>query len=91
MKPTFANLIAATATSANTTQVHARRVLEDFFRHLSDAVWAAGRVNVPGLAAFRVRVRKKRKISNPKTREPMTLPSTRSVSARVAKPWRRRG
>lgn len=90
-KPTFANLVEATAVTSKMTKKHTRLALENFFQHLSDAVWATGRVSVPGLASFRVRARKSRRISNPQTGEAMTLPRTRTVHARVAGAWRRRG
>lgn len=90
-KPTFANLIDATAVTSKMTKKHTRLALENFFQHLSDAVWATGRVSVPGLASFRVRTRKARNISNPQTGEPMTLPRSRAVIARVASAWRHRG
>lgn len=91
MKPTFANLIEATSATTGLDKKHTRLVLMGFFKHLSDAVWAAGRVRVPGLGAFRVHTRKARRISNLGTRELMLLPSDRAVAVRVCGSWRRRG
>jgi nucleoid DNA-binding protein len=90
LKPTFAALVAQVAAAAGTTQPKARAVLQSFFAELSDAVWATGRVVVPGLGAFRVRARRARKVLNPDTSLPMVLPAERVVACRVAKQWRRR-
>lgn len=87
MKPTFANLIAATATDAKVSREITRRVLEAFFTQLADAVWAWGRVMVPGLALFRVRVLGDRRSA---LAAAVTVPAHRVVFARVAKLWRRR-
>lgn len=90
MKPTFANLIAATANQAQLSRAGTRAVVEAFIGQLADAVWAQGRVAVPGLAVFQVRTRRPRKGVNPHTNEPIAMPAHRSVYARVAKSWRRR-
>lgn len=91
MKPTFANLIAATADQAQWSRERTRSVVETFIGQLADAVWAHGRVVVPGLGMFQVRSRRPRKGVNPHTNEPIAMPARRSVYARVAKSWRRRG
>lgn len=88
MKPTFENLVAVTAELERVTPFLVNRVLKRFFAQVAGAVWATGRANVPGLAAFSLRSRKARRITNPITREWMRLPRLRSVHARVAKAWR---
>lgn len=91
MKPTFPNLIAATAAATQLSQALARLVLEAFFEQLAEAVWAQGRVAVPGLGLFQVRRRRAHRIVNPQTNRPVLIDAHRSVYARVAKSWRRRG
>lgn len=87
MKPTFANLIEVTATDAKVSRAVARRVLEAFFAQLAEAVWSWGRVFVPGLALFSVRLRRDRRSP---LASAVTVPAHRFVFARVAKIWRRR-
>lgn len=98
MKPTFANLIAATASRAQLSQAVTRAALEAFFVELSIAVWVCGRCLVPGLGVFKVRTRTARKVLDPGKpagrymgQRVHYLPAHRSVYARVAKSWRRRG
>lgn len=89
MKRPWLELVDATAAATGETKAATERVLRQFFEHLAEAVWATGRVGVPGLGAFRVRSRKARRIANPQTGEPMKLPRERAVHCRVAASWRR--
>jgi len=90
MTPTFANLVAATAETAQLPKNATLRVLREFFKHVSEAAWAAGKVKIPGFITLRAASRKARRISNPHTRELMTLPAQRVMVARVVGSWRHR-
>jgi nucleoid DNA-binding protein len=89
----YARLLREVAEAEGTTLKLARAVLDRFIAELPKAVWATGRLVVPGLGSFRVRARKQRRISDPSDPERarvMTLPATRLVACRVAESWRRR-
>jgi len=64
-------------------------VLKDFVETLARTVWEVGRVNVPGLGAFRVKQRKARRIVKPNgERGFIKLPAHRVATCRVASSWR---
>jgi DNA-binding protein HU-beta len=90
LKPTFANLVAATAETAQLTKKDTLRVLREFFRHVSEGAWAAGQVKIPGFITLRAGTRKARRIRNPQTHELMDLPARRVMVARVVSGWRNR-
>jgi nucleoid DNA-binding protein len=87
----YERLLLEVAIAEGITQKLARAIVEQFVARLPEVVWARGRFVVPNLGSFRVRLRKGRRIRNPKTRELMKLPKSRAVAVRVSNHWRSRG
>lgn len=88
---TFAALIDAVADRQQCSRKVARGVVEGFIEPLGEAAWRDGRLVIPGLGAFNVRQRKPRRLMNIDTSLPMTLPSHRVLTCRVASSLRVRG
>lgn len=87
----YDDLVRAVARLEQLPLAHVRRTIEQFVALVPGVVWALGRLSVPGLAVFRVRARKGRRVMNPHSRELMWLRRERAVAVRVAGSWRRRG
>lgn len=91
---TFAHLIDDTALEHGLSKAQVRRMLEYVVDYVDGATWADGRFMWPGLATFRVRERKARMVAmahpDGGPSSAFSVPAHRTVTAVVAKSWRRR-
>lgn len=90
MKATFRSLVHAVAEAEGQSQRRVAGALRRFFAELGEAVWASGRVSIPGLGTFEVRRRRARRVATPGDLHVMMLPESQVVVCRVAARWRRR-
>ena len=65
-------------------------LVDDVFEHVADTLVAEGRFNHAGFGTFSVRVRSARTGINPRTREPLSLPESKTVLFRPSQKLRDR-
>lgn len=82
---TKAELVESVAHVTWATQVDTRVVLDVTFSRIALALERGQSFRWPGFGTFSVRRRKARLILNPVTKQPMRLPSSKTVGFRAAK------
>jgi DNA-binding protein HU-beta len=81
---TKAELIEAVARSAELPKETVAGVIELTFEQISRALRKDKRFWVPGFGTFSIRRHKARRGANPRTKEPIIIPATRTVGFRPA-------
>lgn len=73
------------------TKKAARELLLTFLENVQEDLtrYGGGRVSIPGFGVFTLRTRKERRVLNPRTKESMVLPATKTVGFRPAKELRK--
>jgi DNA-binding protein HU-beta len=82
---TKAELVARIAEDSTITQAQANKALQSFIAAVSEEIKGSGSINVNGLGTFSVSERAARSGINPRTREPIKIPSSKSVKFKCAK------
>ncbi len=78
-------LIAAVAEKAGLTKKDAERVLNATFDAISGSLANGDRVQVSGFGIFEVKAREARTGRNPRTKETITIPATKSPVFKASK------
>lgn len=81
-------LIEALAEKLGSSKAQAEKFLNGFVDVVTEKLSNGYDVNITGFGSFRVVTRAARKGVNPKTREPMQIPASTSVSYKVGKTLR---
>lgn len=76
---TKADLIAQVAANTDMTKKDADKAVNALFDALSNALANGEKITISGFGTFEVRERAERQGINPRTREPITIPATRSI------------
>jgi DNA-binding protein HU-beta len=82
---TKAELVAKIAEDAQLTQAQANRALQSLIDAVSAEIQSSGTINVTGLGTFSVSERSARSGINPRTREPIQIPYSKSVKFKCSK------
>ncbi|MDR1039110.1 MAG: HU family DNA-binding protein [Deltaproteobacteria bacterium] len=82
---TKAELVARIAEEAQLTQAQANKALLCLIAAVSEEIQASRPINVTGLGTFSVSERSARHGINPRTREPIKIPSSKSVKFKCSK------
>jgi DNA-binding protein HU-beta len=82
---TKAELVARLAEDTETTQAQAAKSLNSLIAILVDEIKDSGGVALAGLGSFTLVERAARQGFNPKTKEPIKIPASKTVKFRVAK------
>lgn len=88
-----ADLVSKVAESTNQTKVVTRKILDNFLEAVSDTLAAGNNIEIRGFGSFKVKKRKAQVARNPRTGEPVNIPSrfvpafkpSRNLLKRVAK------
>lgn len=67
------------------TKKQAGEAFDAVFQHISNALADEDRVQVPGFGTFSVSFRKERQGLNPQTKQPITIPASKSVRFKPGK------
>lgn len=67
------------------TKKAASEAFDAVFDHMSGLLAGGDRVQVPGFGTFQISERAERQGRNPKTKEPMTIPASKSVRFKPGK------
>jgi DNA-binding protein HU-beta len=82
---TKAELVAKIAEEAQLTQAQAGKALLSFVNAVSDEIRKSGSINITGFGVFAVSERSARTGINPRTRQPINIPSSRNVKFKCSK------
>jgi DNA-binding protein HU-beta len=82
---TKAELVARLAEDTELTQAVASKALNSLLVVLAEEIKNSGGITLSGLGSFVVVERAARKGFNPKTKEPIRIPASKTVKFRVAK------
>ncbi|MDR1487340.1 MAG: HU family DNA-binding protein [Deltaproteobacteria bacterium] len=82
---TKAELVAKIAEDTNLTQSQAAKALNSLLETILDEIKNTGNITLAGLGSFNLVNRAARAGFNPKTREPLRIPASKSVRFRPAK------
>jgi DNA-binding protein HU-beta len=82
---TKAELVAKLAQDTEMTQAQAAKALNCLLAVLADEIKNSGGISLAGLGSFALVERAERKGINPKTKEPIIIPASKTVRFRVAK------
>jgi DNA-binding protein HU-beta len=85
---TKAELVSRIADEAQITQSQANKALQSFINAVSLEIKENSSINVTGLGTFSVSERAERAGINPRTREPIKIPASRSVKFKCSKSLR---
>ncbi len=88
-----ADLVSKVAESTNQSKVVTRKILDNFLEAVSDTLAAGNNIEIRGFGSFKVKKRKAQVARNPRTGEPVNIPSrfvpafkpSRNLLKRVAK------
>jgi DNA-binding protein HU-beta len=78
-------LIDAISMSMGISKTQAEKFLNTFVAVVTEKLTGGFEVNITGFGSFRVVTRRARKGTNPKTRQPMQIPPSTSVTYTVGK------
>ncbi len=78
-------LVAAVAEKAEISRKDAEKVLKAFTDVVTDALVKGEKVQMVGFGTFEVAERAEREGRNPKTKEPMTIPASKSPKFKAGK------
>ena len=67
------------------TKKNIEKVVDHVFTNLTSSITEEGRLSYPGFGTFEVRERKEREGLNPRTKEKITIPASKTVGFRPAK------
>lgn len=79
------NLVDVVAAKANLKKKEAEAAVDAVFGALEDELAQGGKVLIAGFGSFKVKERAARMGRNPKTREPIEIPASRSVAFSAGK------
>ncbi|MDR1111643.1 MAG: HU family DNA-binding protein [Deltaproteobacteria bacterium] len=82
---TKAELVAKLAEDTEMTQAQATKALNSLLSVLVDEIKTNGGIALSGLGSFSLVSRSERQGFNPKTKEPLVIPASKTVKFRVAK------
>ncbi len=88
-----ADLVSKVAESTNQSKVVTRKILDNFLESVGDTLAAGNNIEIRGFGSFKVKKRKAQVARNPRTGEPVNIPSrfvpafkpSRNLLKRVAK------
>ncbi len=88
-----ADLVSKVAESTNQSKVVTRKILDNFLEAVGDTLAAGNNIEIRGFGSFKVKKRKAQVARNPRTGEPVNIPSrfvpafkpSRNLLKRVAK------
>lgn len=88
-----ADLVSKVAQSTNQSKVVTRKILDNFLEAVGDTLAAGNNIEIRGFGSFKVKKRKAQVARNPRTGEPVNIPSrfvpafkpSRNLLKRVAK------
>ncbi len=83
-----ADVISAIAEQAGITKKEATAAFDAFVNHISDSCQKGERCAVPGLGSFSISHRKAREGRNPRTKEKINIPASKSVRFKAGKDLR---
>lgn len=84
-KADLIELMMKSKTAGFETKAQAERSLEAVLESIKKGLKKSGSVRLINFGTFEVRKRKRRKGLNPRTREPMMIPASKTVAFRVGK------
>ncbi len=67
------------------TKKEAAEAFDGVFEHIAQLLASGERVQVPGFGTFQISERAERQGRNPKTKEPMTIPASKTVRFKPGK------
>jgi DNA-binding protein HU-beta len=82
---TKAELVAKIAEEANLTQAQTTRAFNSLIGNIANEIKATGNLAIAGLGTFAVVSRAARPGINPRTKEAITIPATKTVKFKCAK------
>ena len=88
-----ADLVSKVAESTNQSKVVTRKILDNFLEAVGDTLAAGNNIEIRGFGSFKVKKRKAQVARNPRTGEPVNIPSrfepafkpSRNLLTRVAR------
>lgn len=88
-----ADLVSKVAQSTNQSKVVTRKILDNFLEAVGDTLATGNNIEIRGFGSFKVKKRKAQVARNPRTGEPVNIPSrfvpafkpSRNLLKRVAK------
>ncbi|MEX0271394.1 HU family DNA-binding protein [Leptolyngbyaceae cyanobacterium UHCC 1019] len=84
-----AELVAAAAISADTTQTQTTKVLDALLAHIQAAIVRGDKVTLVGFGTFEPQHRKEREGRNPRTGEAITIPATTVPVFHAGEPFKK--
>lgn len=76
---TKTDLVDMVAQDLGLSKIDAQKTLEGVLTKISEGLARDGKVQIQGFGTFQVKHRKERMGRNPQTKEPMTIPASRTV------------
>ena len=83
-----ADVISAIAEHAGITKKEAAAAFDAFVNHISDSCQKGERCAIPGLGSFSISHRRAREGRNPRTKEKINIPASKSVRFKAGKDLR---